>query len=193
MRSLWEHRNQVAHGKTDQEIAAKIKESINSKVKELYTKFQTNPSFILSRHHYLFTSRSLEQRLRLDIDSLTCWLSSVDSAQQDLAHHTNNLRLQSERFFAPFYAIGRARTRSDTLSHDSTYSPSLQETTTTLYDTDSLGLTNGSSEDDTVSLTNSSHSSLVTTTSTSTLGTFITTGSSVPPSIISWSTSSEQP
>jgi hypothetical protein len=191
-RSIWINRNQVVHGKTDQEMANKIRESIHTKVRQLYETFQSTPNFILSRHQYLFTNRSLAQRLNLDIDSLQCWLSSVDSAQQDLEHHKTSLRLQSNRFFAPFYAIGRARHRTNTSSTDSTYSPSLQETTTTLYDTDSLGITQGPSENDTISMTDSSHSSLVTTTSASTLGTFISNGSSDPPSIISWSTSSEQ-
>jgi hypothetical protein len=107
-RSLWMHRNQVVHGKTDQEIADKIRESIHDQVRQLYTKFGLNPNFILLRHQYLFTNRSLAQRLNLDIDSLQCWLRSVDSAQQDLEHHNTTLCLQSNRFFAPFYAIGRA-------------------------------------------------------------------------------------
>ena len=180
------------HGKTDQEIADKIKESIHDQVQQLYTKFRLNSNFILSRHQYLFTNRSLAQRLNLDIDSLQCWLRSVDSAQRDLEHHNTTLRLQSNRFFAPFYAIGRARQRTNSSSTDSMYSPSLQETTTTLYDTGSLRTTQDPSEYDTVSMTNSSHSSLVTITSSSTIGTFITPGSSDPPSIISWSTSSDQ-
>jgi hypothetical protein len=191
-RLIWINRNHIVHRKTDQEIATKIRESIHAKVCHLYGTFQTTPNFILACHHYLFTSRSLAQRLHLDIDSLQCWLRSVESAQQDLEHHNTSLRLQSNRFFAPFYAIGRARHRTNSSSTDSTYSPSLQETTTTLYDTDSLGTTFGSSENDTTSMTHSSNSSLDTTTSTSTLGTFISTGSSDPPSIISWSASSEQ-
>ncbi len=97
------------HGKTDQEIADKIRASTHDQVRTLYTPFRANPDFILSRHHYVFTTCSLTQRLNLDIDSLQCWLRSVESAQQDLEHHNTNLHLQSNRFFAPFYAIGRAR------------------------------------------------------------------------------------
>ncbi len=84
--------------KTDQEIAAKIKESIHNQVCSLYSTFQSNSTFILSCHHYLFTSRSLEQCLKLDIDSITCWTRSVDDAQQALFHHYTQLRLQSNQF-----------------------------------------------------------------------------------------------
>jgi hypothetical protein len=126
-RIIWEHRNQVVHGATDQEKAAKIKQDIDQQVRDLYSSFQNNPDFILTRHQYLFTSKSLEQRLRLDIDSITCWIRSVESAQQDLTHHNTNIRLQSSRFFAPFYAVGRARQQTTSSSTDSTYSPSLQD------------------------------------------------------------------
>jgi hypothetical protein len=55
-RSIWINRNQVVHGKTDQEMANKIRESIHTKVRQLYETFQSTPIFILSRHHYLFTN-----------------------------------------------------------------------------------------------------------------------------------------
>ncbi len=186
------HRNQVVHGRTDQEVATKIKESIHNQVRNLYTTFQTDPNFILSRHHYLFTNRSLEQHLNLDIDSFTCWLRSVDDAQQVLLHHNTNLQLQSNRFFAPIYAIGRARHQTQSSSSDSTYSPSSHNSVTTTYDTASLETNQESWEETTLSTINTSHFSLDSYTSTSSFGTFLTTGSSDPPSIVSWSTSSEQ-
>lgn len=69
-RSIWMHRNQVVHGKTDQDIANKTMESIHDQVRNSYTTFRTNSNFILSHHHYLFTSWSLTHHLNLDIDSL---------------------------------------------------------------------------------------------------------------------------
>ena len=139
-RVIWEHRNQVVHGATDQEKAARIKQAIDQQVRDLYSSFQNNPEFILTRHQYLFTNKSIEQRLQLDIDSITCWIRSVESAQQDLAHHNTTIRLQSSRFFAPFYAIGKARQRTTSSSADSTYSPSLQSSVPT-HDIDSLAST----------------------------------------------------
>jgi hypothetical protein len=184
LRSIWMHRNQVVHGKTDQEIADKIRASTHDRVRTLYATFRSNPDFILSRHHYLFTNRSLTHRLNLDIESLQCWLRSVKSVQQDLEHHNTNLRLQSNRFFAPFYAIGRARHQTSSSSSDSTYSPSSQASITATEDMASLEATLDSWENTTVSMSTLSNSTIVnssTTSTTSTLGTFITTGSSDPP------------
>jgi hypothetical protein len=83
-------------------IAAKIRETSHNQVRDLYTQCQTNPTFILSRHHYLFISRSLEQCLRMDIDSITCWLRSVEDAKRALEYHNTQLRLQSNPFLPPF-------------------------------------------------------------------------------------------
>jgi hypothetical protein len=196
-RSLWIHRNQVVHGKTDQEIAAKIRETSHNQVRDLYTQFQTNPTFILSCHHYLFTSRSLEQRLKMDIDSITCWLRSVEDAKRALEYHNTQLRLQSNTFFAPFYAIGRARARPHSSSSDSDYSMSTHDTSshepsTTTNSTSSMDSYWQSREDDQLSTTTTSANSLDNSTDTSSLGTFISTDSNDPPSIISWSTSSDR-
>ena len=43
------------------EKADKIKADIAAKVTSLYNQFRTTPQFILQRHHYLFTSRTLTQ------------------------------------------------------------------------------------------------------------------------------------
>ncbi len=55
-RSLWNYRNTVDHGATDQEVANKIRASIAEKVTFLYHKFNTSPHFIFQRHHHLFPS-----------------------------------------------------------------------------------------------------------------------------------------
>jgi hypothetical protein len=46
---------------------------------------------VLPQHAYLFFSQTLEQRLRLTYDNLTCLLHSVEDAKQALTHH--NLQL----------------------------------------------------------------------------------------------------
>jgi hypothetical protein len=178
-RSLWAYRNTIVHGATDQEIAAKIRSTLEDTARSLYRTFQTSPHFILPRHHYLFTSRSMAQRLRLDYDSLSCWIHSVEDAQQALLHHENQQRTYSSRFFAPFYAAGRLRHSMDQDSTDSEYSPS------TLDDADSEStsltpteLTSTSSSLVSSSMSSSMHSSSLATTASS----------DAPPSIISWST-----
>jgi hypothetical protein len=97
-RSIWGYRNTVVHGATDKEKADKIIEQTTTKVREFYTKFHSTPSFILQRHHYLFTSLTLPQRLKLDIDR------SVEDAIQALHHHEQQQRNLSSRYFAPFFA-----------------------------------------------------------------------------------------
>jgi hypothetical protein len=187
-RSLWTHRNQVVHGKTDQEIATKLRESSLNQVQNLCTMFQTNSNFILSRHHYLFTTRSLEQHLHMDIDSLTCWLRSGEDAKQALVSHNTQLLLQSNPFFAPFYEIGRTRAHSHSPSSDSTNSNLSHNTSSHVFSTTNDTTFSSSQsnlqharEEDQVSTTATSVTSLNTLTDISSLGTFISTGLSDPP------------
>ncbi len=70
MRTAWTYRNTVVHGSTDQEMAVIIKKASTDKVKEYYNIYSTTPHFILPCHKYLFMSRSLDQCLNLDIDSI---------------------------------------------------------------------------------------------------------------------------
>jgi hypothetical protein len=93
IRSIWVYRNTVVHGSNDQGIAAKIRKASTDKVREYYNTFRTAPTFIRTRHKYLFTSRSLDQRLKLDIDSLNCWIRSVEDAIQALIHHNNPTKI----------------------------------------------------------------------------------------------------
>jgi hypothetical protein len=184
LRSEWAYRNTVVHGSNDKEIAAQIKKASTDKVKEYYHTFRTTPNFILSRHQYLFTSRTLDQRLKLDIDSLNCWIRSVEDAIQALQHHNNQQRLHSARFFAPFFVAGR---RPNTLatqdSSDSDYSASLTQTddhTMTTFTSSTFQ----STTTDTISL---SSSQVTNTTRSSEIDT--SSSSNGPPSIISWSIS----
>jgi hypothetical protein len=186
-RSLWNHRNTVVHGSTDQEVANKIKASIEEQVTSFYHKFNTSPHFILQRHHYLFTSRTLQQRLHLDIDSINCWLRSVQEAIQALHHHETQQRLNSARFFAPFYAAGRTpnmlHPQASDSSEDEDYS--IPSTTT---DTSTTTFTSYTTDVDSVV---DSHSVASTTTLHSSSTSFSENTSSItaPPSIISWSIS----
>ncbi len=91
------------HGTTDKEVAAKIQGALDDQARSLYNTFQTSLHFILTHHHNLFTCQSLEQHLRLDFDSLSCWLWSVEDAQQALLCHDNQQSLHASQFFAAFY------------------------------------------------------------------------------------------
>ncbi len=119
-RSLWGYRNTVIHGATDQEMAGKIREQTATKMRIFYSRFHTTPCFILQRHHYLFTSRTLQQRLKLDIDSMNCWIQSVEDAIQALRHHEQQQRDHSSRYFAPFFALGHHQQADTETAYDST-------------------------------------------------------------------------
>jgi hypothetical protein len=56
---------------------------------------------VLARHRYLFTSRTLEQRLSLSYDDVTCWLRSVDEARHQLATHVASQQFFATRHFGP--------------------------------------------------------------------------------------------
>jgi hypothetical protein len=94
-RSLWTHRNTVVHGATDQEVAEKIRAEFTAKVTSLYAEYKANHNIILPKHKYVFTRHTLEKRLRLDIDSIQCWLRSVDDAKQAIIHHDTQCCLNS--------------------------------------------------------------------------------------------------
>jgi hypothetical protein len=104
------------HEATDQERADKIRGLSRDKATTLYNTFHTNPNFILPCYHYLFTVRTLYQRLKLDIGSLNCWIRSVEDAQQALIHHESQLQLHSSRFFALVFAAGH---KSKSITTDS--------------------------------------------------------------------------
>ncbi len=103
-RSLWIHRNQIVHGKDVEEAAARILQELQDVVRQLYESFDTNPAIRLPRHHYLFTTRSLEQCLQMPYDNITCWLHSVEEAQQALALHESLQHRNSSRFFPQYHA-----------------------------------------------------------------------------------------
>jgi hypothetical protein len=186
MRSIWTHRNSVVHGKDSEEAASRLLQHLHQEVERLYEEFRVNPAMLLSRHHHLFTSRTLEQRLRMPYDNITSWLRSVENARQDLALHISLLRSNSSGFFPP-------PSMTDDDSTDASYMPSLSSSSssqaTSLTDTTSTAsLTTITSSSSHVSLTSSSTSH----SSTSDMSHFTRsshTSTGDPPSIISWSTS----
>jgi hypothetical protein len=116
-KSLLIHRNQIVHGRNGEETAARLLHELHEEVKHLYETFEANPAFLLPRHHYLFTNRSLDQRLRTPYDNITCLLCSVEEAQQALILHESILHNISSRFFSRPHI-------NDYDSSDDTYVPS---------------------------------------------------------------------
>jgi hypothetical protein len=98
-RAFWAYQNMEVHGATGREIANKIKSITTDKVQSFYSTFRQTPHFVFPRLHCLFPSRTLARCLRLDIDSLNCWVRSVEDAVQTTLHHETQQRLNSTCFF----------------------------------------------------------------------------------------------
>lgn len=173
IRSMWKNRNTIVHGTDAQHSAEIILQELRQQVQLLYQEYHDTPHIILPRHNYLFTSRTLTQRLKYSYDHLHCWMRSVTEAKLMLQHHNQLLREQSSRHFFPIRSqLNRQPPASDS-SQDS-YSPFIQtpsDTSTTLYTT--------STEEDTMSDTD-------TTTTISSHVSINTSCSSNPPSTIQW-------
>jgi hypothetical protein len=183
-RAIWAYCNTVVHGATDQEMADKIRSLAMTKATSLYSTYHNNPHFILPQHKYLFTNKTLAQRLSLDIDSLNYWIRSVEDAIQALIHHDNQQRLYSDCFFAPFLAAGRNHQDNTTESHDSTFFPTSHpsdDSSTTSF-TSSMFITENTS-----TTAYSSHTTMSNTQSSQISEN--SSSSSDPPSIIRWSIS----
>jgi hypothetical protein len=190
-RSLWGARNEYVHGKDAKEQAEIILRGLHTQVIQYYEQYRNNSNIVLPQHAYLFTSRTLEQRLRLTYDNLTCWLRSVEDAKQALAHHDLQLRNRSARFFAPFYTAGRRQALLNE-SDDSDYTQSsLASDMSTTLSPESPSITDTTV---TYSMTATSTTPSSSTTITSTHHTHDTTASnfstSTVPTIISWRTTS---
>jgi hypothetical protein len=63
--------------------------------------FLADNGYVLARHRYLFTSRSLEQCLSLSYDHLNCWLRSIQEARELYAIHLASQQAAARRFFGP--------------------------------------------------------------------------------------------
>jgi hypothetical protein len=83
-KALWGFRNQSVHGFTSEEEAQIILSKLQEQVRQHNISFSDNSAYILPRHHHLFTSRSLQERLQYSYDHLVCWLQSIDEARNIL-------------------------------------------------------------------------------------------------------------
>ncbi len=170
-KSIWTYRNEVVHVNTSTQIETYRWNRLRETVTEYYTTFLETPSFLLPRHHYLFTDRTLEQRLKHTYDHLSCCVRSVTEAHQVLLHH--DMRLRSSLFPSSNDSSSYTPTNSSTESTQT----SLTVSTSTLSTKDHL------TEDDASDLYFIDSTSDSTTQSGSTLN-----DNSSCPTIITWST-----
>jgi cytoskeletal protein RodZ len=74
-------------------------DTLRQRITTYYQAYADNPNMILSPHHYLFTSRTLEERLSSPYDIMAAWIRSVEEAIQVLQHHTASLRAEAHQIF----------------------------------------------------------------------------------------------
>jgi hypothetical protein len=90
-----------SYGHTMAEAAAREMAAIDTEIRSAYGEYKQD-HFIIPRHlSSLFTSRSLEQRLLLDIDSKQCWLNSYTEAVARQQTVTHRYIESAKNFFQP--------------------------------------------------------------------------------------------
>jgi hypothetical protein len=135
-RQLWTFRNQLVHGSTVEETVSAQINLLHGKVAYHYNQYQENTAYVLPCYEYLFTQRSLEDRLKLSHDSITCWLRSVSEAHQILAFQQRHLQETAASFFNLLHPS--RSTLNTTSDSDSSYTPSnTQSISSTFSRTDS--------------------------------------------------------
>ncbi len=114
---MWNHRNQIVHGSTGEEMATRIMNELHDQVRQHYQHFHNDPPYVLAWHQTLFTRCTIDQRLLHTYDHLRCWLRSVEEARHLLAFQECQQQESSARFRS-FFLLPHDST------HDSTYTPS---------------------------------------------------------------------
>lgn len=114
--------------------------TLHDKVKEHYQQLNNDHGYVLPRHQYLFSHRTLDQHLQHSYDNIQCWLCSVE-ARLMLSYHVQHLHETSKTFFP------RADISSTTSG--STYNPSWTDSSipasfTQTISTDSLTMSSTS-------------------------------------------------
>jgi ribonuclease HI len=79
--SLWKYRNGVVHGKTKEDGIKKEFEQLHKSVQAEYAAYAQDKFIISPQFSSLFTKKTLQERIKMDRDSLSCWLRSVAAAK----------------------------------------------------------------------------------------------------------------
>jgi hypothetical protein len=99
--SLWEFRNGVMHGHTNEEIMVRESNAIASRIHLAYLNYQDDHFHVPNRWQSLFTSKTLDQQLKQDHDTLLCWLRSYDEAVALQRDSTQRFSDAAKTFFQP--------------------------------------------------------------------------------------------
>ena len=106
---VWEFRNGVLHGATNKERRHLQADLLREKVEAAYDQFAAGKILLFARDHYIFTKKTIENRLAGDDDTLLGWLRLLEVAMLAYARQHTAEQLQAARFFAPFRILGRQK------------------------------------------------------------------------------------
>jgi len=98
-KALWAFQNEIAHGATVEEQVNRQLDTLWQQITTYYQAYADNSNMILSRHHYLFTTRTIEERLSSPYDIMAAWIRSVEEAIQVLQHNTASLKAEAHQIF----------------------------------------------------------------------------------------------
>jgi hypothetical protein len=98
---MWEHRNEIAHGKTIEETKAKEVAAAQAAITTAYEEYHKDPFHTPSHLRHLFIMKPLHHRLLQDIDSMQCWLRTYHEAKCTQQDSTCRQAEVARRFFQP--------------------------------------------------------------------------------------------
>jgi len=107
--SVWEYRNGVLHGTTYSTKREQRRKLVREKVNSAYDLYFQGSLLVLSRDTYLFTKKTVEERLVGDEDTLLCWLRLVEVAMKVYEVQHVKAQKQAATFFQQFRALGRQK------------------------------------------------------------------------------------
>mmetsp|Transcript_24137 Transcript_24137/g.34594 ORF Transcript_24137/g.34594 Transcript_24137/m.34594 type:complete len:1267 (+) Transcript_24137:682-4482(+) len=107
--SMWECRNGIIQGNTQETRRAIRSATIRDKVKEAYTLYSEGKILLLPRDETLFERKILGMRLKGDDDTLLCWLRSLEVAINACEKQQSKAAKLAAVFFQPFRELGRQK------------------------------------------------------------------------------------
>jgi hypothetical protein len=97
----WDTRNKILHGNTLADHQAKLITSLSIEITAAYEAFSKDPFIVPSTFCSIFTSKTLTQRLHLDVDSMQCWLRSYKEGVLTQEENTRRQAAAARTFFLP--------------------------------------------------------------------------------------------
>ncbi len=110
--SLWKNRNEVVHGATRSENMQRQRDELCLQVTAAYEQFQDDPFIVSATHNSLFRRKTLKDRLKMGINSLSAWLQSVKEARAYQKVFQATLQKAAKKFFVPRSSLPQSSTRS---------------------------------------------------------------------------------